>query len=161
MFRIHQLVFHAVFQNFRKYLFKKIGIFKTAGIILPKSREMRNWVQHIQSKEPPVSNIYFDFLYGLAHTLDAIKILNKWNFNKHDRIHAWASIIRAVFFFHKIIDEVPIDRLIDQSQHMVLRNHVIHAEHQHLFSFLICIFCHHKKYRLSDTSIVPEKRFEV
>ena len=52
--------------------------------------------------------------------------------------------------FNQIINKVPIDCFINQSQHMVLRYHVIHGEHHHLFSFFICIFCHHKKHRPSD-----------
>ena len=50
--------------------------------------------------------------------------------------------------FNQIINKVPIDCFINQSQHMVLRYHDIHGEHHHLFSFFICIFRHHKHYLL-------------
>jgi hypothetical protein len=35
---------------------------------------------------------------------------------------------------------------------------IIHTEHQHLFPFFIRILRHHKKHRLSDIFIIPEKR---
>ena len=79
-----------------------------------------------------------------------VEILNEWYFYQHDGIHTGTAVIRTVFFFNQIINKVPIDCFINQSQHMVLRYHVIHGKHHHLFSFFICIFRHHKKHRPSD-----------
>ena len=38
-----------------------------------------------------------------------------------DRIHTGTAVIRTVFFFNQIINKIPIDCFINQSQHMVLR----------------------------------------
>lgn len=73
-----------------------IGIFKMVCIIFPKSREMWNQIQHIQSQKLSVSNIYFNFFYRLAHTFDPIKILNKWNLNKHNGIQKFQSIAFSI-----------------------------------------------------------------
>ena len=113
---------------------------------------------NFQTEEPSVCDIDFDFFYCLAHTSDAVQILDEWNFNEHDRIHAGAAIVCTVFIDHKIIDKTPVDCLVNQAQQMILRNKVIHAEHLNLFSFLICILCHHRKHRLYfDTFIIPKK----
>ena len=158
LLRIYQVEFHAVLQYLCEDLLKKTGIFKTASIILSKGRKMRNRIHHIQPQKPAIRNIYFDLSNRLPHTFNPVKVLDKRNFDQHNRIHTRSSIIRAVFFFHKIINKSPVNGFINQTQHMVLWNHVIHTEHDHLFSFLICIFSHHKKHRLSDNSIIPEKR---
>ena len=156
--RIDQSVFIAFLQDTGKDLFKKISILKASGIILSKRREMGNLVHHFQTEEPSVCDIDFDFFYCLAHTSDAVQILDEWNFNEHDRIHAGAAIVCTVFIDHKIIDKTPVDCLVNQAQQMILRNKVIHAEHLNLFSFLICILCHHRKHRLYfDTFIIPKK----
>ncbi len=47
-------------------------------------------------------------------------------------------------YFDKVINEVPVNRFIYDSEQMVLWNHVIHAKELHLLSFLICILSHHK-----------------
>ena len=113
LFRIYKFVLHAFFKNPRKDLLKKIGIFKTTRIVFTKCREMRNGIHHIQSKKPAVSNIYFNLFHCLPHAFYSVKILNKWDFYKHDRIYAWSSVIRAVFFFYQVINEGPINSLID------------------------------------------------
>ena len=38
------------------------------------------------------------FFYCLAHASDAVQILDEWNFNEHDRIHAGTAI--AVSYTH-------------------------------------------------------------
>ena len=142
---IYQMKLHTFFKDMGKDLFEQARIFKTPGIVFPKSRKMRNLVQHVQPQEPAISYVYFDFLYSLSHASDSIKILNKGNFDQHYRIHARSSVIGAILVFHKIINEVPIDCTIDLSKHVIFRHHVIHTEHHHLFSFFIGIFCHHKR----------------
>ena len=137
--------FHALFQDMGKNLFKQIRILKTAGIVLSKSRKVRNRVQHVQTKEPTVSYVYFDFLYGLSHASDSIKILDKGNFNQHYWIHAGSSVIGAILVFYKIVNEAPINCPINLPKHVIFRYHVIHTEHHHRFSLFIGIFCHHKR----------------
>ena len=105
---------------------------------------MWDWIQHIQTQEPSVCYIHFDFFYCLTHASNSIKILDKRDLYEHDRIHTWAPVIRRIFFFYKIINKLPVDGFINQSEHMILRNHVIHAEDYHLFSFFIRIFRQHK-----------------
>ena len=95
--RINQSVFIAFLQDTGKDLFKKISILKASGIILSKRREMGNLVHYFQTEEPSVCDIDFDFFYCLAHASDAVQILDEWNFNEHDRIHAGAAIVCTVF----------------------------------------------------------------
>ena len=128
-----------------EYLLKKVGIFKTAGIVLSKRGEMRDFIEHIQPKEPAVCNIDFNLPAGLAHAFDPIKILDKGDLDQHDRIHAWTAVIWGILFFHQIINKRPVDRLIDQAEEMILRDHVIHTEYLELLSFFICILCHHNR----------------
>ena len=95
-----------------KYLFKKIGIFKPSGIVFAKCRKMWHLIHHIQTKKPPVSNIYLDFFAGLPHAFDSVEILDKGNLDQHHRIHTWTSVILRVFWGYKIIYEVPVDCFI-------------------------------------------------
>lgn len=62
----------------RKNLLKKVSIFETAGIVFPKGGKVWNLVHHIQAKETPVGDIYFDFLYHLTHASYAIQVLDEW-----------------------------------------------------------------------------------
>lgn len=70
--------------------------------------------------------------------------MNKGYFYQHYRIKTRTAVIVAVLIFHKIINKVSINRFIHNSEEMILWNHVVHAEHLHLFSFFICILCHHR-----------------
>ena len=61
---------------------------KTLWVSTPEAKrremEMGNLVHHFQTEEPSVCDIDFDFFYCLAHTSDAVQILDEWNFNEHD-----------------------------------------------------------------------------
>lgn len=94
---------------------------KTLWVSTPeaKRREMGNLVHHFHTEEPSVCDIDFDFFYCLAHTSDAVQILDEWNFNEHDRIHTGAAIVCTVFIDHKIIDKTPVDCLVNQAQQIV------------------------------------------
>ncbi len=48
---INKSVFIAFFEYAGKYLFKKIRIFESAGIVFSECREMWNWIIHIKAKE--------------------------------------------------------------------------------------------------------------
>lgn len=69
-----------------EYLFKKIRILKTAGIVFPESRKMWNLIHHFKTEEPAVSYIYFDLFYCLAHASYAIEVLDEWKFDQHNGI---------------------------------------------------------------------------
>ena len=142
-----------------KYLLKKICILKASGIVFPKRGKMWHLIHHIQTQEPPVGNIYLDFLAGLPHTFDSIEILDKRNFNQHHGIHTGATIVLRIFFGNKIINEVPVNCLVYDSQKVILWNHVIHTKKLYLFSFFICFLGQNKWKYLPwfDTSIIPEK----
>lgn len=123
---------------------------------------MRDLIHHFKAKKPSISYIYFDFLYGLPHAFDAIQVLDEWKFYQHDRVHAGASIIRAVLVHYKAIDEVPVNRFINDPQKMILGNHVIHTEYLNLSSFLVLILSHHRNIPPSfDTSIISEKSYKI
>ena len=126
-----------------KYLSKKIGILKSSGIVFSECRKMRHLIQHIQTKKPPVGNIYLDFLTGLSHAFDPIEILNKRNLDQHHGIHTGTAIVRRIFFGYKVINKVPVNGFIYDSKKVVLWNHVIHAKELHLPAFFICILSHH------------------
>lgn len=113
LLRIYQVEFHAVFQYLCEDLLKKIGIFKTAGIILPEGRKMRNRIHHIQTQKPTIRSIYFDLPNRLPHTFNSVKVLDKRDFDQHNWIHARSSIIKAVFFFYKIINKIPVNGFIN------------------------------------------------
>ena len=69
-----------------KYILFEPKTRKTLLVSTPeaKRREMGNLVHHFQTEEPSVCDIDFDFFYCLAHTSDAVQILDEWNFNEHD-----------------------------------------------------------------------------
>ena len=81
---IHEFIFITFKKDMFEYLLKKVGIFKTAGIVLSKRGEMRDFIEHIQPKEPAVCNIDFNLPAGLAHAFDPIKILDKRDLDQHD-----------------------------------------------------------------------------
>mgnify|MGYP006963806782 FL=1 len=123
---------------------------------------MRDLIHHFKAKKPSISYIYFDFLYGLPHAFDTIQVLDEWKLYQHDRVHAGASIIRAVLVHYKAIDEVPVNRFINDPQKMILGNHVIHTEYLNLSSFLVLILSHHRNIPPSfDTSILSEKSYKI
>ena len=143
---IYQMVLHTLFKDVGKDLFKQVCIFKTPCIIFPKSRKVGNRIQHIQTEEPSVSYIHFDFFHRLSHAFDPVEILDKRNFDQHHWIHTRATIICTIFIFYKIVNESPVNCALYFTKHMVFWHHVIHAEHHHLFSFFIGISCHHKRH---------------
>ena len=49
--RINKSVFIAFFEYARKYLFKEIRIFESAGIVFPKCREIDHAVEKKKKKE--------------------------------------------------------------------------------------------------------------
>ena len=142
---IYQMKLHTLFEDMGKDLFKQFRILKTPGIVFPKSRKVRDWIQHIQTEKPTISYIHFDFFDRLAHTFNPIEILDKRDFDQHHRIHAWPSVICTILVFYKIVNKVPVNCPVNLSEHVILWHHVIHAEHHHLFSFFIGISCHHKR----------------
>ena len=113
--RVNKFKSITLHQDMGKYLFKKICILKASGIVFPKRGKMWHLIHHIQTQEPPVGNIYPDFLAGLPHTFDSIEILDKRNFNQHHGIHTGATIVLRIFFGNKIINEVPVNCLIYDS----------------------------------------------
>ena len=142
--RINKFKFVALHQDMGKYLLKKICILKTSGIVFSERRKMWHLIHHIQTKKPSVGNIYLDFFAGLPHAFDSIKILDQRNLNQHHRIHAGASVVWRIFLDYKVINEVPVNCLVYDSQKVILWNHVIHTKKLYLFSFFICILGHHK-----------------
>lgn len=86
---------------------KEVGVLKTSTVILPKGGKMRDFIE-VKPQEPPIGQVDFDFFEGLAHAPNAIKVLDKDEFNENHGIDAWPSVVWAVKVFNKIIDEVKV-----------------------------------------------------
>ena len=142
---IYQLIFIAFGEDVFKDLFEKVGIFKAAGVILPKGREMGDRIQHIQTEEPAVGDIDLDLFDGLPHAAYPVQVLDERYLDQRDWVHARTPEIRRILIFDKFIDKCPVDSFIDQPQEMVFRDQIVHAEHLVLFPFFIRILCHHGK----------------
>ena len=77
LLRIYQVEFHAVFQYLCEDLLKKIGIFKTASIILPEGRKMRNRIHHIQTQKPRECETFSVKLTTIRSFYDKINIIRR------------------------------------------------------------------------------------
>ena len=98
----------------------------------------------------------------MSYAFDAIQVLDEWKFYQHGRGHSGAAIISAVLVHDKAIDEVPVNRFIDDSQKMIQGNNVIHTEHLNLSSFLVLIPSHYRNIPpSSDMSIILEKSYKI
>ena len=79
-----------------------------------------------------VCDIDFDFFLLFMHASDAVQILDEWNFNEHDRIHAGGGHCLHCIYRSQDHDKTPVDCLVNQAQ-MILRNKVIRdGEHLNL-----------------------------
>ena len=156
---IYQFVFIAFKKDVFEDLLEKVGIFKTAGIVLSESGEVGDRIPHLKSQEPPIGDIHLDLLNGLPHAPYSIEILDERDLDQHDRVHTRPAEIRRIFILHKVIDESPVDRFVDQAQEMVFWNQVVHTEELDLFPFLICILSHHNEdtVLVFDTPILPSE----
>lgn len=123
---------------------------------------MGDFIHHFKTKKSPIGYIYFNLFNSLTHTPYAIQILDERKFYQHYRVHAGSAAVRTVLIHYKVIDKIPVNGFINDPQKMVPGNHVIHAEHLNLFSFLICILSHHRSIPpFFGTSIIPEKSQKV
>ena len=113
---IYQASTHTLPQDMGKDLSEEVRILETAGVVLSKGRKMRDWVHHVQTKGPAVSNIDLDLADGLAHALDPKKVLYERDLDQHDRIHAGPSIVMTISPFHEVIDKTPVDGPVDQPE---------------------------------------------
>ena len=91
--RIYKAMPVAFFQNSLKYLFKQVGVLKTAGVVFAKRGKVGNGIKNVQPQKPPVRHVYLYFLNGLAHAPDSVQVLYEGNFDQHDWVHAGASLI--------------------------------------------------------------------
>ena len=130
---IDQMVFIALFEDMGEDLFEEVCIFKPTGIILAESREVRHLIRHSKTEEPPIRHVYFDLPDRLPHTPDPIQILDERDLDQHHRIDTGPAVICTVFFFDKLIDEGPVDGLINDPEQVILRDQVFHAEELVLF----------------------------
>ena len=103
--RIDQVCFIALLEDVAENLFKKVCIFESASIVLPKRREVRYGIKHIKSQEPFIGDVDLDFLDCLPHAFDSVEILDKRNFDQHDRIHTGPTVVSTVLILNKIIDK--------------------------------------------------------
>ena len=106
-------------------MFKEVGVFEAAPIVLPKGGEVRYWITESQPQEPPVSQVDVHFFDGLAHAFDAKHVLEDDKFHKKDRIHARASVVWGVFIFYEVVDKGEVDMFVDFSHQVRFRNHLI------------------------------------
>lgn len=113
---ICQLEFITFLQYAGEYLFKKVSVLESAGIVLAEYGEMGNPVHHLQSKEPAVSHIYFYFLYSLPHAFDAIQILDKGDFYQQNGVYAGTPVIGAVFISDQFVNKAPVNGLVNKPQ---------------------------------------------
>ena len=110
---IYQFVFVAFREDMLKDLFKQVGVLKAAGVVFSEGGKMRDRLQHVQAKKPAVGDIDLDLFDCLPHTSYPVQILDERDLDQRDRIHAWSPEIWRIFIFDKIIDERPVDGLID------------------------------------------------
>jgi len=78
-------------------------------------------------------------------------MLKQHNFEQNNRINAGTSIVFAVQILNKFIHLIKVDRCIDLTQQMVLRNHLFQTYKLNLISvFNIFLLA-----RLSPVLIIP------
>ena len=101
---------------------------------------MRYLLCHAISQKPPVGYVHFDLFYRLTYGADPKDVFYQDDFEQHDRIYAWPSVILAIKPFDFLIDELKADRLIYVSLDMSLRYHFLQTYHLHLITHLLLFF---------------------
>ena len=104
---------------------------------------MGDFIVEVESQEPTIGQVDFDFFDGLAHAANAIKVLKEDEFNENHGVDAWPSVVWAVKVFNKIIDEVEVHVTVNFSQKMICRHELIQSDHLNLFYFFLVFFVQH------------------
>ena len=64
------------------------SLYNNRSVILSECRKVWDWFIKFETKKPSVCNVYLDFLDGLTHTSYSVQVLDEWDFNESDRVHA-------------------------------------------------------------------------
>ena len=95
---------------------------------------MRNLLVQRISNKPPIRHIHPILFQRSPQRTNAVDILNQHNFEQNNRINAGTSIVFAAQILNKFIHLIKVDRCIDLTQQMVLRNHLFQTYKLNLIS---------------------------
>lgn len=137
---VDEALVHRLLKDVGEDGLKEVGVLKTPTVVLPKGGEVGDFIVEVKSQEPTIGQVDFDFFNGLAHAPNAIKVLDKDEFNEDHGVDAWPSVVWAVKVFNKIIDEVEVHVTINFPQKMICRHELIQSNHLNLFYFFLVFF---------------------
>lgn len=137
---VNEALIHGLLKDVGEDGLKEVGVLKASTVVLPKGGEMRDFIVEIKSQEPTIGQVDFDFFDGLTHAPNAVKVLDKDEFNEDHGIDAWPSVVRAVKVFNKIVDEVEVHVTVNFPQKMICRHELIQGNHLNLFYFFLVFF---------------------
>jgi hypothetical protein len=60
-----------------------------------------------------ISNVGLNFFNCLTHGANAEQVLNEYHFNENNRVDTRSSIVKTVFIFDQVIDELKINGLFN------------------------------------------------
>jgi len=95
---------------------------------------MRNLLVQRISNKPPMRHIHPNLFQCSVQRTNAVDMLNQHNFEQNNRINAGTSIVFAAQILNKFIHLIKVDRCIDLTQQMVLRNHLFQTYKLNLIS---------------------------
>src|SRR5690606_39566385 len=67
-------------------LFPYTTLFRSTDIVFPEGGEMGNGFGEVVADKPTAGDVGFDFFDGLPHGTDAKEVLNKHDFDEHNRV---------------------------------------------------------------------------
>ena len=140
---IYQPRFHAFFQYLLKDLLKQIAAFEPAHVILSEGAEMWHRVMQPKAEKPTVCCVYLDLLDRLPHAPDPKHVLHNRQLDQNDRIKAGTSVILAIAVRHHLVDEAPVNGVLQLSHKVIFRHQLVQTRELDLIPVLASISCHH------------------
>ena len=96
-----------------------------------------------QAEKPTIRIVYLDLLDRLPHTPDSKHILHHRKLDQDDRVEARASVVLAVAVRHHLVDETPVDGVLQFAYKMIFRHQLVQTRELDLIPILASISCHH------------------
>ena len=90
---VDEALVHGLLKDVGKDGLKEVGVLKTPTVVLPKGGEVGDFIVEVESQEPTVGQVDFDFFDGLAHAANAIEVLNKDELNEDHGIDAGPTVV--------------------------------------------------------------------
>ncbi len=140
---VYQTRLHALFQYLPEDPLKQVGILEVSHVVLSESAEMLHRIMQPQAKKPAVGIVHLNLLDRLAHAPDPKHILYSRQLNQDNRIETGASVVFAVAVRHHLINEAPVDGVLQLTYKVICRHQLVKTRELNLILILASVPCHH------------------